>query len=198
MLIVGLTGGIASGKSLVGKELLRMGAETINCDEIVQGIYEKKEVRRKLISEFGGEIASERGIINRRRLAEIVFSDSEKLKKLNSLIHPLVFDEVKERAEKLKERNFEGIVVVEIPLLFESGMQEFFDRTITISSPKEKRLERLISQNFSKEEAEARINSQMSDEERIKMADYAIDNDKGPEKLITETRNLYKKLEGLI
>ncbi|MFH1587569.1 MAG: dephospho-CoA kinase [Candidatus Diapherotrites archaeon] len=195
MLVVGLTGGIASGKTLAGEELQRLGAELIDCDKIVRALYEKENVRKKLITEFGKETASERGTINRKKLAAIVFSDPEKLKKLNSIVHPLVFAEVGKRIKKLNGENFEGIVVVEAAVLLESGMQESFDRVIAVNSPKEKRLERLISRGLSKEEANERISSQKSDGERVKLADYLIDNDKGVNKLITETKKIYNKLE---
>ncbi len=198
MLVVGLTGGIASGKTLAGEELQRLGAKLIGCDKIVHLLYEKEDVREKVIVEFGKEAVNERGTINRKKLAAIVFSDSEKLKKLNSIVHPLVFTEVEKRIKKLKEENFEGIVVVEAAVLLESGMQESFDRVIAVNSPKEKRLERLISRGLSKEEANERISSQASDGERVKLTDYLIDNDKGINKLITETKKIYNKLEDLL
>lgn len=198
MLVVGLTGGIASGKTLVGEELQRLGAKLIGCDKIVHALYEKENVREKVISEFGKEVTSERGTINRKELASIVFGDPEKLKKLNSIVHPLVFRAVEEKIKKLKGENFNGVVVVEAAVLLESGMQEFFDRVIAVSSPKEKRFERLISRGLSKGEANERISSQASDGEMVKVADYLIDNDKGVNKLITETKKIYNKLEELL
>ena len=176
-MIIGLTGGIATGKSTAAEYLEKKGARIIDADQISHKISQKGEKGWQLVvEEFGEKILKENGEFDREKLGEIVFSDPVKRKKLESILHPLIISEMKEQAHHYLEND--EIVIFMAPLLYEAGLARFCDQVWVISSSKDNQLKRLAERNgFKREEALKRIESQMSLEEKKARADTIIEND---------------------
>lgn len=174
MLRVALTGGIGSGKSLVGEILEELGALVIDSDQLAREVIERGSPGyEEVLTAFGDSILTQ-GQIDRAKLAEVVFKESDLRKKLESIIHPLV----REAAEKLA-RNLPGgaILVNQIPLLVESDGAKRFDYVVTVSASEDIRRERLRSRGLKDYEIAQRMAAQVSDAEREKIANYIIRND---------------------
>ena len=179
-MIIGLTGGIASGKSTVSKYLAEKGFKVYDADKIAKDISEKKSVQEEIILTFGDKILDENKNVDRKKLKEIVFEDKEKLKQLNAIIHPKVIDFYK----KLKEKNTDEIIIFDVPLLFESGIEKFCDKILVVISDYEIQLNRIVERDkIDRDLAEKIIKSQLSNEERIKKTDVVIENNSSLEDL---------------
>lgn len=189
MKFIGLTGGIGSGKTTVRKFFEKLGAITVDTDEIAH--KKLKELKEVIIREFGKEeIVNKYGEIDRQKLGKIVFSRPEARRKLENILHPVIKGEVL----KLKERykNTDNIMVVEVPLLFEVGWDKLFDEIIVVKRNKEKRLKYLLNKGFSVEEAEKRINSQWPLEIKEKLAHRVIDNNGDLENVLSQVRKVWE------
>jgi dephospho-CoA kinase len=176
-LIIGLTGGIASGKSTVARMLLDMNIPVIDADVEARKVVEKgQKAYVRIIETFGSEILTAAGDIDRVKLGSIVFHDEDKRHQLNAIVHPAVRESM--NAEKAKYVILgNSVVVLDIPLLFESKLTHMVDKTILIYVDAEIQLNRLMSRNqLVESEAMARIKSQMPLIEKIKLADAVIDN----------------------
>ncbi len=176
MKVVGITGGIGTGKSLVCQIFSRLGVPIFESDKVVHQLYEKyPEINEKIKKEFSEDVFDKNGKLSRKKLGEIVFSDIKKLNTLNSIIHPLV----KLDFEKwLKSNKGNPYVIEEAAILFESGANEICDKIISVISPIELRICRLKERDHkSRIEIENIINKQLNDEELIKKSDFVIYND---------------------
>lgn len=176
-LIIGLTGGIASGKSTVARMLLDMDIPVIDADVEARKVVEKGEKAYELIIEaFGSEILTAAGDIDRVKLGAIVFHDENKRLQLNSIVHPAVRERM--NVEKMKHLDLgRKVVVLDIPLLFESNLTHMVEKILLVYVDAEVQLKRLMSRNqLIESEAMARIQSQMPLIEKIKLADAVIDN----------------------
>ena len=192
-MIIGLTGGIASGKSTVSKYLAEKGFEVYDADKIAKDISEKKSVQEEIILTFGNKILDKNGNIDRKKLKEIVFENKEKLKQLNAIIHPKVIDFYKE----LKEKNTDEIIIFDVPLLFESGIDKFCDKILVVISDYEIQLNRIVERDkIDRELAEKIIKSQLSNEERIKKADVVIENNSSLEDLFEKVERFCERIWG--
>ncbi|ERJ11500.1 dephospho-CoA kinase [Haloplasma contractile] len=190
-IVIGLTGGIATGKSTVAKMFDEEDIPVIDTDKIARDVVDKgKPAYEKIVHHFSDDILLCTGHINRKKLGKIVFKDREERETLNDIVHP----EVRRVVEKQIRRNTlldEDIIVVDVPLLFESGFDELVDYTLVVFTDTTTQLERLMSRDsIKKEDAEKRINSQMSIKEKIVMADYKIDNSMS----ILETKRQFKQI----
>ena len=184
-MIIGLTGGIASGKSTVSKYLAEKSFKVYDADKIAKDISEKKSVQEEIIATFGDKILDKNGNIDRKKLKEIVFENKEKLEELNGIIHPKVIDFYKE----LKEKNTDEVIIFDVPLLFESGIDKFCNKILVVISDYEVQLNRIVERDKINRELEEKIiKSQLSNEERIKKADVVIENNSNLE-------DLFKKVE---
>jgi dephospho-CoA kinase len=185
MLNVGLTGGIASGKSTVATIFAKHGAHLIDFDGLAHKVQEpEKPAWREVVNQFGEGILQPDNKIDRVKLGNIVFADKKKLIELDKIVHPFVYQEWHILLEKIGKKEKHAIVLSDIPLLFEGNMQRLFDLTILVLIVPEKQISRLMTRNgISKEEAGKRLKSQMPISEKIELADIIIDN-KGN---ITET-----------
>lgn len=174
MLRVALTGGIGSGKSLVGEILEELGALVIDSDQLAREVIERGSPGyEEVVTAFGDSILSE-GQIDRSKLAAVVFKESDLRKKLESIIHPLV----REAAEKLARKLPSGALLInQIPLLVESDGAKRFDYVVTVSADEEIRRERLRLRGLKDYEITQRIAAQVSDSQREKIANYIIRND---------------------
>jgi dephospho-CoA kinase len=183
MLNIGLTGGIGSGKSTVAQFFKDKGAYLIDFDILAHKVEEPEgSVWKRIVEEFGPGILNEDSTINREKLGDIVFQDKEKLERLNSIVHPAVFEEWLHRMEEIKAEKEDAIVISDIPLLIEVGLQKYVDLTVLVYVSPERQIERIMTRNgFSREEAEYRLQSQMSIDEKISFADIVINNEGPPE-----------------
>lgn len=179
-MIIGLTGGIASGKSTVSKYLAEKGFKVYDADKIAKDISQKKSVQEEIITTFGDKILDRNGNVDRKKLKEIVFENKDKLKKLNGIIHPKVIDFYK----KLKEKNTDEVIIFDIPLLFESGLDKICDKILVVISDYEVQLDRIVERDkIDRELASKIVKAQLSNEERIKKADVVIENNSNLEDL---------------
>ena len=179
--VIGLTGGIASGKSTVSNILIQKGYDLIDADLIARGIVRIGEpAYMKIIEEFGTEILLENKEINRKALGEIIFNNKNKRNKLNDITHPFIFKSIKDKLDKLSQE--ENIIFLDIPLLFEQydlwkKYDIKFDEIVLVYLSKEDQIKRLKKRdNISKEEALSKINSQLSMDEKLKKSSKTIDN----------------------
>lgn len=184
MIKIGLTGGIATGKTTVAQIMEQKGAIIVDTDILAHKAYEPHTaVWEQIVKEFGEGILSSNKEINRAVLGKIVFNDIKKRKKINSIVHPYVIDETKkiithwQNMEQHNKKNY--LIVLVIPLLFETHTADIADYVIVVKCKKEIQLTRLIERNkLSKQNALKRINVQMDMEKKAARADYVIDNDK--------------------
>jgi dephospho-CoA kinase len=195
MKVIGLTGGIGSGKSTVAQLLAGLGAEVIDADKVAHEVFQPDtEGWRALVDAYGEEIVAPAGEIDRKKLGAIVFNNPEALAQLNGIIHPQAYKLVKSRLDKLRDEGVE-IVILEVILLVEAGWDHLADEIwVTVASEDTvvKRLKE--TRGLSREEALARIHSQTPNSERIKNADVVIENDGSPEELEVKVKELWGKI----
>lgn len=196
MIKIGLTGGVATGKSTVAKILKEKGAELISSDELAhRAMAPGGFAYDGVISEFGPEIILSDGKINRRRLGEIVFNDESARKRLERIIHPIVLKEIKQGLEDYSKQRTR-IVIIEVPLLFEVGWMDLFDYIWVVYAPYERQLQRLMERDqISEIEAIKRIIAQMPLEEKKKLADAVIENNDGLDVLEKQVTTLLRTME---
>lgn len=191
MLVVALTGGIGSGKTLAGEYFAQLGAIVVDSDQLARDVIERgSEGFDNVIARFGDEILSS-GDIDRKKLGAIVFSDPQALADLEKITHPRIqaaFSAVIEEASE------DSIVINQIPLLIETGAVDRFDRVIVLLSDLEIRKDRLKARGMTSYEIDQRINSQASDEDRLEMADYIIENNGSADDLLREVEETYREL----
>lgn len=173
---LGLTGSIATGKSTVSKMLQDEKIPVIDADLVARKVVEKGTVGlKKIVSTFGDEVLS-KGALNRAKLGEIIFHDSQKREQLNKIVHPLVRKEMLQERDRLFKSG-ETFVVLDIPLLYESQLTDLVDQVLVVMTTEEVELTRLMARNgLSREEALARIATQMPISDKAKLADFVIDN----------------------
>ncbi|WP_428828551.1 MULTISPECIES: dephospho-CoA kinase [Bacillus] len=178
-LVIGLTGGIASGKSTVSQMIKEKGIRVVDADIIAKEAVSKGSAAlHQIVQTFGEEVLLPNGELNRQQLGAIIFSDEEKRKQLNAIVHPEVRKEMLEQRDEGVSNN-EAFVVLDIPLLFESKLEGLVDRIIVVYTTPELQLSRLMNRNdLSEEEALNRIHSQQSLEEKCQKADRVIENTK--------------------
>ena len=175
MIKLGVTGGIGSGKSVVCEVLRLHDIPVYDADLEAKNLNDTSPViREKLIEAFGAELYKN-DKLDRKKLAQLIFNDEKNLRQVNSIIHP----ELAKHFEKWTDERIEHpIAAIDAAVLFEAGFQQFVDKTITVFSPVETRIERVVKRdNLTREHILSRINSQMSDEEKIKLSDFVIIND---------------------
>ncbi len=197
MLIVGLTGGIASGKSLVARVFKDLGAHVIDADRIVHELLKPdQQAWREVLDHFGKDILLPDGGIDRRKLGEIVFNNAEKRAWLNNCLHPKVFDVYTLQVQHLRSRQPDAIVVLDAALLIETGYHRKMDRTVVVYAEREEQIARLTSRDkFSRAQALNRIQSQMPLEEKRGYADYVICNTGTREDTERQAREVFIKIK---
>jgi dephospho-CoA kinase len=196
MLNVGLTGGIASGKSTVARMLAGKGALLIDFDELAHAVEEPDgSVWRDIVHHFGSEILAADRTIDRRKLGAVVFGDREKLELLNRLVHPAVFAEWQRRIAEIRAARPDAIVISDIPLLFEAGLKEMVDLVLLVYIPAEGQIARLTARNgYHREEATSRLASQMPIEAKLSAADIVIRNEGPPGETLRAVDDLWEEL----
>lgn len=191
MKVVALTGGIGAGKSLVANFFFTLGAQVIDADQLARRAIERgSDGFDEVVNAFGDEILKD-GDIDRRKLGEIVFSDPEKRKILESIIHPRVQKALADARKSLAEGE---ILIYEIPLLVETNAASKFDSVITVEAPLDARIERLKERGLFQNEIERRISSQATSEQRISVADFVIHNEGSEEELLGKVEAIWEEL----
>ncbi len=190
MLKIGLTGNIGSGKSLVCQVFEKLGVPIFNADSEAKKILDSSVLRPKLLATFGSDIEDlDNNIIDRKKLAAIVFTDKEALSKLNALIHPQLRVEFKNWCLQHEKENY---VIQEAAILFENGFADLFDKTIVVAAPKNIRLQRVMERDGASEAAVlARMENQWSDSKKEAAADFIIYND-GQELVLPQVLKLHE------
>jgi len=172
-MILGLTGGIATGKSTASEFFMEKGFKVICADKIAREVVEKKDVLEALVSEFGRDIVYENNL-DRKKLRELVFKEKSLVDKLNNITHPAIISQIKKEIEMYRD---EKIIVLDIPLLFEGNYEFLVDKILLITCGFEKQIERVQKRDsVSKENAENIIKNQMLMSEKIKKADFVLEN----------------------
>ncbi|MBM7692857.1 dephospho-CoA kinase [Peribacillus deserti] len=192
--VIGITGGIASGKSMVSSYLKELGFTVIDADAAARKVVEPgQNAYKQIISAFGSSILLSDGTIDRPLMGSIIFNDQEKRKTLNSIVHPAVRAWMIERKEEAFAAG-EQTVFMDIPLLYESNLTHMVDAAVLVYVPYDIQLERLIKRNnFTKEEALSRINAQLPIEEKLALSDAVIHNEGTREQSKKQVRELLKK-----
>jgi dephospho-CoA kinase len=192
---VALTGGIASGKTAISDMFAELGVPIIDADIIAREVVAKgTEVLKTIVEHFGNEVLTETGELDRQKLRTIVFADEQSRQWLNSLLHPLIREEIKQRQHQAQ---FAYSISV-IPLLFESGQYQEYDRVLVVDCPAEVQLKRLMERdNSSKQQAQAMLDKQATREQRLSIADDVIVNDSDLHSLkqsVIKLDNQYRQL----
>ena len=197
VLKVGLTGGIAAGKSVVGEMFAALGAHVIQADEISHQLMQPGQaVYREVVAHFGAEILNPDGGVNRVRLAELAFSSKpSRVQELNQIVHPAVIRREEEWMEQVSQRDPQAVAMVEAALILEAGMATGLDRLVVVTCRPEQRIERWarrlnVDEETARREVTRRMAAQLPDEEKIKAADYVVDNSGS----LDETRRQVKKI----
>lgn len=193
--VIGLTGGIASGKSTVSNMIRKQGIRVIDADKIAREVVEiGKPAYEQIVKTFGQDILHEDKTINREKLGTLIFSEENKRQQLNQIVHPAVREEMLKQTEEEKAHQAK-IVVLDIPLLFESKLTYMVDKTIVVYVDEETQLKRLMKRNsYSEEEAKIRIGSQLPLKEKVMLADEIIHNQGSIEETRAQVHELINKL----
>jgi len=196
MVWVGLTGGIASGKSTVSRFFREAGAFVIDADEIAHAVIRKGEpAYAGVVEAFGAGILNKTGEIDRKRLGEIVFNDAARRERLNQLVHPHVYARAETEKKAIAAAHPEGVILFDVPLLIETGAHQEMDRVILVYVDRATQIDRLIKRDgLTREEAERRIDAQMPLDEKRRFADEIIDTRLPLPGVESAVRSLYRRL----
>jgi dephospho-CoA kinase len=199
MLSVGLTGGLASGKSFVGRALAEMGCFLIQADEIGHQVQEPGgEGYDAIVRAFGAGILNPDGTLDRRKLAALVFHDAAQLKRLTDIVHPLVRARRRVLEEEFGRAHPDGIAVTEAAILIETGSFKDYDRLIVAVCRPEQQVARAMERDgVSREEVLNRLSRQMPLEDKVKYADFVIDTSGSKENTLQQVRTVYQSLREL-
>jgi dephospho-CoA kinase len=196
MLIVGLTGGVASGKTTVSRVLEEEGAYIIDADQIARELVRPHTPAwKKLVRAFGTDILREDGFIHRKKLADKVFANLGHRKLLNQILHPRIRKEMERRVKEIGQKEPEAVVVIDAPLLVELGDYRKMDKVIVVTSTQRQQIERLKKRDgISPEEALRILSSQMPVEDKVKLADFVIRNGGSFQETKKKTKKVFKEL----
>ncbi|NPV28422.1 MAG: dephospho-CoA kinase [Firmicutes bacterium] len=196
MRVIGLTGGIASGKSLVSRLLRELGALVIDADQIAREVVEPgKPAYHSILREFGNQVLNPDGSLNRQALGRLVFSDPRKLERLNQITHPLIIAEIQKLLKSYRLLFPEKAVVLDAPLLYEAGLESIVDEVWVVYVDYPTQLQRLMERDgLTREEARRRIEAQLPLEEKVKRADRVIDNRGTPEETALQVRKFWNEI----
>ena len=195
MLVIGLAGGIGSGKSLLASMLGELGARVLNADEINHEVLRRKDIVERIAARWGDDMLDESGRLNRSKLAAKVFQDESEVRELERILHPEVCSRIRRSIAEESESDKIRAVVIDAPLLFEAGLAELCDRIIFIESPEEARRERVTRERgWDSEELSRRERHQMSSSDKKERADIIISNSGSKEDLRKQVERLWEGL----
>lgn len=196
MLKVGLTGGIGSGKSTASRYFQSLGAFVLDADEEVKSLITSNEtVQYELISEFGTDIIDVTGQVNKKKLARIAFQDEDHQQRLNSVVHPYIFNLIDKEFNRVFNDKKHGVFIVDAALIYETGFDAHLDYVIVVTAHLKNRMERALGrETLSREEILKRVGFQWPEEEKVNMADFVVHNDGTEAELQKKIESLIKKL----
>ena len=196
MLKVGLTGGIGSGKSTASRYFESLGAFVLDADEEVKILITSNEtVQYELISEFGTDIIDGTGRVNKKKLARIAFQDEDHQQRLNSVVHPYIFNLIDKEFNRVFNDKKHGVFIVDAALIYETGFDAHLDYVIVVTAHLKNRMERALGrETLSREEILKRVGFQWPEEEKVNMADFVVHNDGTEAELQKNIKSLIKKL----
>lgn len=196
MKIIGLTGGIASGKSTVSRALRELGAIIIDADEVAHAIIEPgKPAWKDIVEHFGLGVLNPDQTIDREKLGAIVFNNPERLQVLNQITHPRVGEQFKQIITTLRAEKSDAVLFIEVPLLYETHMERICDEVWVVWVDEETQIQRLMKRDgLSREDALKRIDAQMSLDEKARRADFVIDNRYSIEETIASATKYYNNI----
>jgi len=196
MLKVGLTGGIGSGKSTASKFFEKLGAFILDADKEAKNLLEKNEiVQHEVISEFGTDIINATGKVDKNKLARVAFQDVDHQRRLNSVVHPYIYDLIDKKFDKVLSDGKYDVFIIDAAMIYESGYDIHLDYIIVITAQLKNRMERALARKtLTREEILKRIEFQWSEEEKVGMADFVIHNDGTEKELNDNIKSLIKKL----
>jgi len=197
---LGLTGGLASGKSLVSAEFARLGARVIDADVISRETTAPgTETFKAVVKEFGEGVLREDGSIDRAALGEIVFSDPERLRVLNRITHPAIRERIRSELRVMEKEDASALIVVDAALLIETGLYREMDRVAVVYADTERRMERVMERDGIDEHgARVRMGAQMPLEEKLDYADYIIENNGSIEEAVRRAAELFEELRAVL
>lgn len=193
MYLIGLTGGIASGKSTIGRMLAGYGAVVIDADQVARDVVEPgTDALGEIIRQFGPNVITEQGALDRARLGELVFASDDARRRLNEIVHPAVRARTRALIEHVAQEDPDAVIVYDIPLLAESEQRDDFDLIVVASAPEDLRADRLVRiRGMSPAQARARISAQADDSQREAIADHVIDTSGTLEKTLLAVAALW-------
>ena len=196
MLLIGLTGGIASGKTTVSNMFVKLGAHLIDADVIARDVVKPdKPAWKEIVSAFGESVLDDKKEIIREKLAAAIFNSPEKRKQLEAITHPRIIEEENRLINEIRKNNKPGIIILDAALLIEAGHHNRVDKLIVVYLNKNTQIKRLRKRDsLSFADAEKRLDSQMSLDEKVNLANYVIDNGKSPDEVEKQVSQIYKKL----
>jgi dephospho-CoA kinase len=195
-MLIGLTGGMGSGKSIVAEMFQSLGAHIIDADRIGREIMVPgTDAYERVVDAFGREILKGDRSIDRKKLGDMIFGNPEKIALLNECTHPEIFREIDRRVKEIRQKTPDALIIVDAALLVETGAYKTFDKLVVVYVDEETQLKRLKERDgFTDEEVTKRISSQMPLKEQVKYADFVIYNDKGLEDTRKQVIDIYKTL----
>jgi dephospho-CoA kinase len=196
MLKVGLTGGIASGKSMVSEIFASLGAKILDADEVAREVLlPGQPAWTRLRQAFGEEFFHPDGTVKRKQLRKLVFADPEKRKQLNAIVHPEVVKEINRRSESWSSSDQADVLLVDVPLLLEVGVANRFDKVVVVYASESVQIKRLLQRDgISEEEAKQALNVQMPLSKKVEQADYVIDNSGRLEETQAQVEEVWQEL----
>jgi dephospho-CoA kinase len=199
ILILGITGGIASGKSTVAEMMRGFGAPVIDFDLLAREVVEpEKPAWKDIVARFGARVLRQNGSLDRKKLSRLVFQNPEKRKELESITHPLIADLYMNRIREITRNDPDAVVLAVIPLLFEAHLEDLVHKILVVYIPREMQVERLMKRDaISHEQAEDILKAQLPIDAKMKKADFVIHNEKGLEETRKQVKSIWKALQKL-
>ena len=195
MIVIGVAGGIASGKSTVARVFERLGARVLDADAIGHDLLRTDRLRGAIGETFGEDVLTEEGEVDRQALGRVVFGDEEARQRLNRLVRPAIRAEIRRLTGELRGEGYDGVVVVDAPLLVDTGPTDLADKVILVTAPASTRKERIILRSgLTGREAEQRIAAQVSEAKQARWADFILENNGTEEELAEEAEALWERI----
>jgi dephospho-CoA kinase len=192
MFLVALTGNYGMGKSTVLSMFKDLGVATVDTDKLVESLFIEKKVLVKIKKLLSDRVFYKNGNLNKKKVAEIVFKDASLRYSLEDILHPLVFERIKDFTNKINVSD--RLLIIAVPLVYERGYENRFDRTIVVYTKEEVALNRLKKNGIPKKDALLRLKAQLPIENKMKKADFLIDNNSTLKETVAQVKKIYKKL----
>jgi len=192
MFLVALTGNYGMGKSTVLSMFKDLGVATVDTDKLVESLFIEKKVLVKIKKLLGDRVFYKNGNLDKKKVAEIVFKDASLRYSLEDILHPLVFERIKDFTTKISVSD--RLLIIAVPLVYERGYENRFDRTIVVYTKEKVALDRLKKNGVLKKDALLRLKAQLPIEDKMKKADFLIDNNSTLKETVSQVKRIYKKL----